>query len=480
MKIKCFNSVLNKYKSLLTSLNSCKQYSELLSQNYLNNDIKDNFTNINSYDDREVVIKVKNNEFILSNEASLYELESGESNSNQNHNNKDLIHDQKYIQKYQIKHQIKKVLKNVKICTKFDQKLKMLFVYNSSNNFYNETNFKEAFLNQIFLENNFILNTPLQDQNKDMNASSDIKNQNEVNMGFQSESLKLKLNLEIQNSDLKICIERNLFENVSLNLENSNVELINDYQNSFLSIESENSEIKAQYLNNLTFNIKSKNDNLNINVLDIKSNSILTTSESNLKYFYLNFWSILKYNIYIVDKNNINESSMNKTEYWEKLLFIDREGYSFCPTLVVNLNDNTSKPANIKEKDTRFLKRNYLKYSSIDSKEFYSSYIKFLEDIFEKGHEKNEFKFKFFNSSLISLLGFWLIFMSLYYATLLNDDHNLNSYDTYNIGFYENEKENIFQLHTNAKLSQLKIDKFLFEEYTPDYKSNIIFKNPKI
>ena len=138
-----------------------------------------------------------------------------------------------------------------------------------------------------------------------------------------------------------------LVENVDYTLlsEKSRVK-ITSMKNSTLSLISEDSEINIKRLKDIEFNIYSLRDKLNISKIDIiKYNSLIKVNQSIIESqgFFITYRTLLLSNIYF-----------SKTGKFEKSLLLDREGYSFCPTLIIN-------------SDKEYNKRQYVTYADFNN-----------------------------------------------------------------------------------------------------------------
>lgn len=127
-----------------------------------------------------------------------------------------------------------------------------------------------------------------------------------------------------------------LIEDVDLTLVSENGKIkITSMKNSVLSLISEESEINIKRLTDIEFNIYSLRDKLSISKIDvIKYNSLIKILESKIesKGFFVTYKTLLLSNVYFT-----------KTGKFEKSLLLDREGYSFVPTLIINSDKEYSK-----------------------------------------------------------------------------------------------------------------------------------------
>ena len=230
----------------------------------------------------------------------------------------------------------------------------------------NKVNPKEEVMNK-YKNNNY-------DFIKTNNDNSSIRNLScyknvlisNCNDEFTVDSLQEEKVITINNSDLNISIDNNKINDngmLILLCSNSNIKLLNNMNNIELTIQVDNSElrmkaisnskfnlisnnsvIKITNMENSEFNIYSYNDDITINNIDVlKNNSLLKIKEAKSNNnFYITLKTLLLSNIYYT-----------KTAKFEKPSFLDREGYSFCPTLVIDSDKEYSKSSFISNTDLK-------------------------------------------------------------------------------------------------------------------------------
>lgn len=123
------------------------------------------------------------------------------------------------------------------------------------------------------------------------------------------------------------------FKNLTILVDNSMISLESVSPSTSLNMVSEMSEINFGTLHCYDFNIYSRRDIFKIKLLkSISDNSLLWMREHREFNFLLLYSTAIKMNIYYA-----------KDAKFEKILFMEREGFSFCPTLVIDHDQDLNK-----------------------------------------------------------------------------------------------------------------------------------------
>lgn len=167
--------------------------------------------------------------------------------------------------------------------------------------------------------------------NSTFNLSETVKSNN---INFIANSIESQIVIFLNNSNISINSTLNHINDLYLTIvidNKSNLYIKNDISNSNINIVSYNSFLKLAKINNCEFNIyliQSKTIIENINFLNnnsiIYSRNLLNNNLKNLN-FKITLLTLLKSNVYYTLSNK-----------FEKFAFLDREGYIFCPTLVID------------------------------------------------------------------------------------------------------------------------------------------------
>lgn len=154
--------------------------------------------------------------------------------------------------------------------------------------------------------------------------------------------------LKITNSSL--IISKNIMKDLNITLICKNSEInIDSIEKSNISLISNECYIRIGKMNDVEFNIFSENDDFHVSLIEnIKNNSLF--KEINPKQypsFMICLLSAMTINVFI-----------SKTKKFEKFFMLDREGFSFCPSLIINSEREYKKGAYISyTKPKKFLKK---------------------------------------------------------------------------------------------------------------------------
>lgn len=336
-----------------------------------------------------------------------------------------------------------------------DKKEVHLFQTTLENKISSTTNIEEIILNQLAVNKIIKDNTNSTNSNSTNNTIStdntdatDNTNQNCIPL-----STTPKLNITLINSSLK-AINKISDINLTLNLNNSEFNSLSKISKTKIEINSSNSEIKINHLDDNEIDLTSYQDKIDLKLYDINNNSVIKANNSCLKEFKISFWSAFKFNIFFSQKDK-----------FEKLIFLDREGYSFCPNLILDINNdevfnhNDKKDDNLEEDSTNkgmLKKKDYLFYNSFKSfkdnnnekmiklsigvlKEIEilalkSNKIAAYNIIYELNNDLNLIKYSnkyFFKRTKIILLSFISLFIFINYILLIEYDNDYNTLHTY-------------------------------------------------
>lgn len=266
---------------------------------------------------------------------------------------------------------------------------------------------------------------------------------------------KVIIDLKFSNCLVNFLIDTNFFEfsnkdgivieEINMIVENSTLNILNKLKNCKINLKSNNSKISIPQIDNCEFNIDSTEDILETKLYDINYNSILKVKNTNLRNFKISYWSALKMNIFFYDENKCN-NDIQKQEYFEKQFLAPREGYNFCPNLIIDIDFDEKYifSNNFILKDFEFKRKYYLFYNPFKNIFESKEYLDFYSKMIKIELNNNQFKFNFRQNSSYwkrSKIILLLLGISVFYFQRIC------------LKEYENEFD---RLYTYLKYSQLK------------------------
>lgn len=154
--------------------------------------------------------------------------------------------------------------------------------------------------------------------------------------------------IKITNSSLTI--SKNIMKNLNITLICKNSEIkIDSIEKSNIAMISNGCFIRIGKMSDVEFNIFSENDDFHISLIENINNNSLFKEINPKQYpsFMICLLSAMTINIFI-----------SKSKKFEKFFMLDREGFSFCPSLIINSDREYKKRAYVSYlKPKKFLKK---------------------------------------------------------------------------------------------------------------------------